>query len=239
MPRETLPQPTHLDPSDSEPRLPQRIWRRNGGKGMKTKSLPVSIPLPPFLCPKFPCRLTPVLVRAPRLFRPSPTASFQSLRCSVESDRTQTRRGNRTPQRSERRRGWQRKPLGSRRREQADRAPFGDPCLLTSAATTAAPVPSRNQTGARSSRPQRRHRNRGVGKLVRPRRCVAAAGGTPALREKSSRRARILQCWGTEKTKQSRGGIASPTGDFLEPLPFLFLLCVHRVSVVQTPVPAA
>ena len=44
--------------------------------------------------------------------------------------------------------------------------------------------------GVRASRPQRQHRSPGVGNLFRPRRCVAAAGGTPALRN-SSRPARI------------------------------------------------
>ena len=44
--------------------------------------------------------------------------------------------------------------------------------------------------GVRASRPQRQHRSPGVGNLFRPRRCVAAAGGTPELRN-SSRPARI------------------------------------------------
>ena len=51
---------------------PKRIWQRNGGKGMETRKLPVPIPLPPFLCPKFPCP-TPVRPAAPhaRYQRPS------------------------------------------------------------------------------------------------------------------------------------------------------------------------
>ena len=47
----------------------------------------------------------------------------------------------------------------------------------------------REDSGARPSRSQRQHRSRGVGNLLRSRGCVAAAGGTPALRKKSSRRA--------------------------------------------------
>ena len=39
----------------SEPQSLERIWQRNGGKGMKTKSFPVPIPLPPFLCPELCC----------------------------------------------------------------------------------------------------------------------------------------------------------------------------------------
>ena len=37
-------------PRRREPRFPKRIWQRNGGKGMKTKSCHLPIPLPPFLC---------------------------------------------------------------------------------------------------------------------------------------------------------------------------------------------
>ena len=40
---------------ESESKSPKLIGQRNGGKGMKTRSFPVPIPLPPFLCPKSPC----------------------------------------------------------------------------------------------------------------------------------------------------------------------------------------
>ncbi len=40
-------------PESALPHCPKRIWPRNGGKGMKTKSSPVPIPLPPFLGQKF------------------------------------------------------------------------------------------------------------------------------------------------------------------------------------------
>ena len=43
----------------------------------------------------------------------------------------------------------------------------------------------------------------------------------------------------TEKTPHLPAGIGSLIRDFLESLPSLLLLCVHRVSVVQSPVPAA
>ena len=51
----TAIRPTHRCQPESEPQSPKRIWPRNGGKGMKTKSLPAPIPLPPFLCPQFRC----------------------------------------------------------------------------------------------------------------------------------------------------------------------------------------
>ena len=64
---------TRLGPHESAPQSPQRIWQRNGGKGMKIKSIPVPIPLPPFLCPQLRC---PTLVRrapsAPRRSLPTP-----------------------------------------------------------------------------------------------------------------------------------------------------------------------
>ena len=59
---------------ESEPQSPSPIWQRNGGKGMKTKSLPVPIPLPPFLCPKSRC---PIPVR--------PSAPGRSLPTSLRS----------------------------------------------------------------------------------------------------------------------------------------------------------
>ena len=61
---------TMQPPPCGEAPSPKRIWQRNGGKGMKTKSLPVPIPLPPFLCPKFRCP-TPLRPSAPRRSQPT------------------------------------------------------------------------------------------------------------------------------------------------------------------------
>ena len=55
----------------------------------------------------------------------------------------------------------------------------------------------------------------------------------------SSQHSRILQSWSTEKTKILPVEIGSLGGDFLEPMPFLVFLCVHRVSVVVAAVSTA
>ena len=92
---------------ESAPQSPKRIGQRNGGKGMKTRIFPVSIPLPPFLCQKLRCSAA-VAPSAPRRSLPTygcaraPQASRLRVRGASrpESVRAARRRPNsqaRTP----------------------------------------------------------------------------------------------------------------------------------------------
>ncbi len=76
-----------------------RIWQRNGGKGMKTRSIPVPLPLAPFLCQQF-RRPPPVRHTAPR------REGFSEARlCAEHQPQHVVRKG---------RRGFQRVPAGAR-----------------------------------------------------------------------------------------------------------------------------